>query len=98
MVALEKNAKVIITDSGGVQKEGFFFGTPCVIPREETEWVELVDSGFNKLAGINAEKIFKLCKELFFSRIETQKNLPEFYGNGSASDKIVSIISGDNIE
>jgi len=55
MIALEKNAKVIITDSGGVQKEGFFFGTPCVVPREETEWIELVDIGFNYLTGVNAK-------------------------------------------
>ncbi|SMP14002.1 UDP-N-acetylglucosamine 2-epimerase (non-hydrolysing)/UDP-GlcNAc3NAcA epimerase [Desulfurobacterium pacificum] len=98
MVALEKNAKVIITDSGGVQKEGFFFGTPCVIPREETEWIELVDFGFNHLAGVNTEKIFELCEGLFFGGIEIQKNLPKFYGDGSASDKIVSIISGDDFE
>ena len=98
MVALEKNAKVIITDSGGVQKEGFFFGTPCVIPREETEWIELVNVGFNHLAGINAENIVKLCRELFFNETKKLESFPKFYGDGSASDKIVSIISGDNIE
>lgn len=62
MVALEKNASVIITDSGGVQKEGYFFGTPCVVVREETEWVELVNIKFNSLSGINAERIIDEVK------------------------------------
>jgi len=51
MVVLEGNAKVIITDSGGVQKEGYFFKTPCIIPRNETEWIELVEIGWNKVVS-----------------------------------------------
>ncbi|MCP5050822.1 MAG: UDP-N-acetyl glucosamine 2-epimerase, partial [bacterium] len=51
MVALESNARVIITDSGGVQKEGYFFDTPCVVAREQTEWVELMEAGWTILTA-----------------------------------------------
>jgi len=57
MVVLESNAKVIITDSGSVQKEGYFFKTRCIIPGNETEWVELVDAGWNKVVGNKKEDI-----------------------------------------
>ncbi len=91
MLALEKNAKLIITDSGGVQKEGYFWGTPCVIPRNETEWIELVEIGFNKLAGNKSEEIIKCSLEILNG--EKQYNLIEhFYGKGDASDKIVFYI------
>ncbi len=55
MVVLESNAKVIITDSGGVQKEGYFFKTPCIISRNETEWVDLVEVGWNKVVDTKKE-------------------------------------------
>lgn len=88
MLALEKNAKLIITDSGGVQKEGYFWGTPCVIPRNETEWIELVEIGFNKLAGNKAEDIVKYSLEVLNGK--KQYNVIEhFYGKGDASDKII---------
>ena len=57
MVALEKTSRVIITDSGGVQKEAFFFGKPCITVRNETEWVETVQLGWNKLTGANKDEI-----------------------------------------
>ena len=90
MIALEENAKVIITDSGGVQKEGYFFHTPCVIPRSETEWVELVESGWNVVTGPVAkgivEEVFRISKDGVPSEWRS------FYGNGDAAIKIVNIL------
>ncbi len=57
MIALEQAAQVILTDSGGVQKEAFFYGVPCVTMRDETEWVETVDLGWNVLVGADTDKI-----------------------------------------
>jgi len=90
MIALEENAKVIITDSGGVQKEGYFFHTPCVIPRSETEWVELVECGWNVVTGPNKERI---TQEVF--RLSMDGVCPKwqsFYGNGDAAIKIVNVL------
>ena len=87
MLALEKNAKIIITDSGGVQKEGYFWRTPCVIVRNETEWIELVEMGFNKLAGNKKDSVIKLVLECLNEDKST--NNEYLYGKGDASDKIV---------
>jgi UDP-N-acetylglucosamine 2-epimerase len=57
MAKLEENARTIITDSGGIQKEAFWLQVPCVTLRDETEWVETVESGWNKLTELNSEKI-----------------------------------------
>jgi len=91
MVALEKSAKVIITDSGGVQKESVYFKTPCVIPRNETEWVELVELGHAFLVGANENLITQKVEELFYRElnINIAKNP---YGDGKTSDKIVGIL------
>jgi UDP-N-acetylglucosamine 2-epimerase len=93
MVTLEKNAKVIVTDSGGVQKEGYFFGTPCVVTRDETEWIELINVGFNKLVGAREELIVRTVIELYnASQIETRTSTG-IYGDGKASDRIVKFLS-----
>ena len=91
MLVLEKNAKVIITDSGGVQKEGYFWGTPCIIPRNETEWIELINIGFNVLTGADKEKILEAVENIE-KRPLNDSILKDLYGSGNASEKIATII------
>jgi UDP-GlcNAc3NAcA epimerase len=90
MMNLQKNAKIILTDSGGVQKEAFFNKVPCITLREETEWIELVEAGVNKLTGINNKKIIDAFNS--FNKFIYPKKNQNLYGNGKASQKIVKII------
>jgi len=85
MILLEKNANKIATDSGGVQKEAFYYQVPCITLREETEWVELVELGVNYIAGSNKNKIIK---ELLVNRNSIGK-YEKIYGEGNAAKKIV---------
>ena len=89
MIELLKNTRIVLTDSGGVQKEAFFFAKPCVTLRDETEWVELVDKGFNRLAGAEKDKITNAYNEMKNKRLDFNINL---YGNGLASKKIIQAI------
>ena len=89
MVDLEKGAKMIITDSGGVQKEAFFFQKPCIVLREETEWVELVENGNSKLAGPDSKKIEDAYDEFTH---KTEFNYPPFYGTGQTAEFICAEI------
>lgn len=86
MVMLEKHAATILTDSGGVQKEAYFHHTPCITLRDETEWVETVEAGWNQIAGYKKQDILH-CLENEPARIE----IPE-YGTGNASDKIIGLL------
>ncbi|MCP5049220.1 MAG: UDP-N-acetyl glucosamine 2-epimerase [bacterium] len=90
MIALESNARVIVTDSGGVQKEGYFFDTPCVVAREQTEWVELTEAGWTKLTGADADKIIASTDTFWEKRLK--KGNETIFGNGNASDKIANIL------
>lgn len=90
MVQLEKYAALIATDSGGVQKEAFFFGVPCVTLRDETEWVELVESGWNRLAAPTASGAIKSVIESALGS-RGQAILP--YGDGCAAEMIVGNLS-----
>ena len=87
MIMLEKNANKIATDSGGIQKEAFFYKKSCIILRDETEWVELIDIGVNYLAGADKERILCLLNE--HNTIESNES---FYGDGNAAKKILKEI------
>jgi UDP-GlcNAc3NAcA epimerase len=82
MVALEKNARVIATDSGGVQKEAFFYGVPCVTLRDETEWVELVDLGWNRIVSPSSAETVATA---ILSARGTIGRHTRPYGNGDAA-------------
>jgi len=88
MLILERNAEIVFTDSGGVQKEAYFQNTPCITFRDETEWIELVEKGVNFIVGTN--------KDLFLNALESCRNIDKslfgasIYGEGNASQIIVS--------
>lgn len=85
MIALEKNAELIITDSGGVQKEAYFFKKPCIILRPQTEWVEIVETKSAVISDTNANIILE-ATERFLSGPDLQ--FPEVFGNGNAASFI----------
>lgn len=87
MLVLEKNSRKIITDSGGIQKEAYFFKVPCITLRTITEWKETIENGFNTLVGADPEKIKESIKNFKIS----QKSV-ELYGKGDTSKKIVDIL------
>ena len=86
MISLIKDCTMILTDSGGLQKEAFFFKKPCITLRDETEWVELVAHNFNLLAGADKQKI----AEAYSSHIFNDDYEIDLYGKGKASEKIVN--------
>ena len=90
MIMLEKSAKLILTDSGGIQKEAYFHQTPCVTLREETEWVETVTAGWNKIVGTDAEKIKSAINSPF------AKQPISDYGSGDSAQKIIEILCNGN--
>lgn len=89
MIMFEKNCSMIITDSGGVQKEAYFFKKPCIVLRPETEWIELLDTGTTVLADADFDKICNAFENLIDTSVE--KFIP-FYGDGHAAEKIAEEI------
>ena len=85
IIRLEKEARVVMTDSGGVQKEAFFYGTPSVILRPETEWVEIVDAGAGILADADYERIMAAYEALNGREVK----FPPLFGDGHASERIL---------
>lgn len=88
MVALEKHAAVVVTDSGGVQKEAFFYRVPCVTTRDETEWTETVKSGWNILVGASAKRMV----EAIAAHQHTRRTDDAPYGNGDACERILTAL------
>ena len=91
MIALESEARFLLTDSGGVQKEAYFFRVPCVVARAETEWTELVEIGWNRLAGTKTEAILA-ATEAVLREDFAHKPRPDYYGTGHAAALIVSVL------
>jgi UDP-GlcNAc3NAcA epimerase len=90
MIRLEETSRTICTDSGGVQKEAFFFRVPCVTLRDETEWVETVQCGWNQLVGAEPERIVRAALECQFP---FRSDEDSFYGDGHACERIVEILT-----
>ncbi|MDD4281268.1 MAG: UDP-N-acetylglucosamine 2-epimerase (non-hydrolyzing) [Candidatus Methanofastidiosa archaeon] len=88
MLALEQNARLILTDSGGVQKEAYLLGVPCVTLRENTEWTETVDDGWNVLVGADRDAI---CSAAASFRPKGPRS--DVFGDGKASERIASILA-----
>jgi len=88
MMALEENARIIATDSGGVQREAYFMRKPCLTLRDETEWTETVQVGWNKLVGVDVGTILNEWKN--FTPPAEQ---PPIFGDGTAGEKIANILS-----
>ncbi|MBP5473419.1 MAG: UDP-N-acetylglucosamine 2-epimerase (non-hydrolyzing), partial [Bacteroidales bacterium] len=88
MIALEKNAKVVVTDSGGVQKESYFYGRPSIILRSETEWMEIVKNGAGILTDADNSRIMEAYKELTSKKTKYSKA----FGDGNASKYIIAKI------
>ncbi len=89
MIRLMAHAEKILTDSGGVQKEAYMLGVPCITLRENTEWVETVEAGWNVLVGAGRERIVDAIRHL--SPGSRQKNI---FGGGDASLMIRGILTG----
>lgn len=90
MVYLLQNCKIVMTDSGGLQKEAFFFKKPCITLRDETEWVELVQNAYNTIVGADYGKIVSAFENQIYD-IDFSKNL---YGGGKASEEIAAALLG----
>ena len=89
MQRLQMSARAILTDSGGLQKEAYFHKVPCITLRDETEWTETVESGWNQLTGANAQLIVSAWRKA----ICPENKQESFYGDGNASQKIINILT-----
>jgi len=93
MIQLEKNSSLIITDSGGVQKESYFFNKPCIVLRPETEWVEILETGKAKLVSADYQKILTAFDNLINME---QAEFPKIFGDGRAAEFICETLIGNS--
>lgn len=91
MLQLIANASKILTDSGGVQKEAYMLGVPCITMRENTEWVETVEDGWNMLVGADYERIMDSIEHF-----EGAKSIGNIFGNGDAAERICEVLKEEN--
>jgi UDP-GlcNAc3NAcA epimerase len=89
MIQLEKSAAVVCTDSGGVQKEAYFLRTPCITLRDETEWVETVEDGWNHLCAPDADRIAHVYSEVMAVRWD-ERATRDHFGDGHAAERILN--------
>jgi UDP-N-acetylglucosamine 2-epimerase len=93
MLSLEGNARLIATDSGGVQREAYFLGVPCLTFREKTEWSETVEAGWNRMVGIEPDRALEAWHEF-----QPPASRPALYGDGRASHRIAAFLRGEPID
>jgi len=93
MLRLQKNAKMVLTDSGGVQKEAFWSETPCITIRDRTEWTETVEMGVNLLTGADPDRIIQAIRHVEEEYDQIKNRFGENpFGDGTASEKIVEVL------
>jgi UDP-GlcNAc3NAcA epimerase len=99
MVMLEKNSRLVATDSGGVQKEAFFYRVPCVTLREETEWVELVTLGWNVcVSPEQPSNVYEaIVERISLVSMFASTDPPSLYGEGNAGSLIAEDLVGANL-
>jgi UDP-N-acetylglucosamine 2-epimerase len=85
MLALERDAEYVATDSGGVQREAYLWGVPCITLREETEWVETVETGWNTLVGVDPDAFGRALA------MPRPKQHPPIFGDGRAAEHIAAL-------
>lgn len=89
MIYLLKRCKLVVTDSGGLQKEAYFFSKPCITIREQTEWVELVDAGYNQVVGTDRAKLINAKDHFLSFPVNFDKSL---YGDGNTAERILDTL------
>jgi len=92
MIRLEKHSRMILTDSGGIQKESYFFEIPCVVLRDETEWIELLETNWHILASPNDQERLNALIESHLNLDKSTLDHPSLYGEGKAAYEVLGVL------